>query len=200
MMDDMPSRLVRLVIGCVVLGVGVGLLLLAALGSDGYSTFVNGTSRTIGVPFVLVNVCIGGAFVTVGWLRGVRLGVGTVAQLVVVGATVSGVLSVGSTPDQLLWRCLLMVLAFPVLAVGIAGYLATGTGAGPVEAVALAFDPPVPFRWCYTTIQTASALIGWVLGAAIGVGTVLVMLLLGPAVDLLSRWVPGLDITAARRS
>jgi uncharacterized membrane protein YczE len=40
-----PSRLLLLVTGCVVLGVGVGLLLTADLGSDGYSTLVNGLSR-----------------------------------------------------------------------------------------------------------------------------------------------------------
>ena len=37
--------------------------------------------------------------------------------------------------------------AFPVLAVGIAMYLGSTTGAGPAEAAALAWDPPVAFRW-----------------------------------------------------
>jgi uncharacterized membrane protein YczE len=195
----MWSRLVRLVVACVVLGVGVGMLLLAALGSDGYSTLVNGTSKFLGAPFVLVNACIGGVFVGVGWRRGVKLGIGTVAQLVVVGATVSAVLGIGSTPDDLWLRYLLLVLAFPVVTVGVAGYLATATGAGPVEAVALAFDPPVAFRWSYTVVQCGGALLGWLLGAAIGPGTILVILALGPTVDLASRRIPGLDISVARR-
>lgn len=38
------SKLVQLVVSCVVLGTGVALLFEAALGSDGYSTLVNGLS------------------------------------------------------------------------------------------------------------------------------------------------------------
>jgi uncharacterized membrane protein YczE len=49
----------QLVVSCLVLGVGVGLLLRAALGSDGYSTFVNGASLTLHVPFVAVNCVLG---------------------------------------------------------------------------------------------------------------------------------------------
>jgi len=37
------------------------------------------------------------------------------------------------------------------------------------------------------------------LGAAIGPGTLLVIALLGPAVDLLSRRVPGLDVAGVVR-
>jgi uncharacterized membrane protein YczE len=69
----------------------------------------------------------------------------------------------------------------------VAGYLGSGTGAGPTEAAALAVDPPVPFRWSYSIVQGGGALGGWLLGAAIGPGTLLVIALLGPAVDLVDR-------------
>jgi hypothetical protein len=92
-------------------------------------------------------------------------------------------------PDGLLARGLMLAVAFPVLAIGVAGYLGSGTGAGPTEAAAIAFDPPVPFRWSYGIVQGGGALTGWLLGAAIGVGTILVIILLGPMVDLMSRQV-----------
>jgi uncharacterized membrane protein YczE len=79
------------------------------------------------------------------------------------------------------------VLAFPVLAVGIATYLGSHTGAGPAEAAALAYDPPLPFRWSYSAVQGGGALIGWLLGATVGVGTLAVIVALGPCVDLASR-------------
>ncbi len=74
-----------------------------------------------------------------------------------------------------------------MLAVGIALYLGSHTGAGPAEAAALAWDPPVPFRWSYSVVQGGGALGGWLLGATVGVGTLAVILLLGPAVDLAAR-------------
>jgi uncharacterized membrane protein YczE len=74
-----------------------------------------------------------------------------------------------------------------VLAVGVAAYLGGQLGAGPAEGAALAWDPPIPFRWSYSAVQGGGALVGWLLGATIGPGTVAVIVLLGPAVDLTSR-------------
>ena len=76
-------------------------------------------------------------------------------------------------------------MGFVVLCVGVAGYLAVDLGAGPVEAAALAWDPPVPFRWSYSLVQVLGAVAGWSMGASLGPGTVLVVLLIGPVVDRL---------------
>jgi uncharacterized membrane protein YczE len=190
-------RLGQLVGSCIVLGIGVGLLLTAALGSDGYSTMVNGISIASGVPFVAVNCAVGAVFVALAWWRGLRPGWGTIVQPVVVGLVINGLLTMLTEPDSWVVRAGLLVVAFPILVVGVAGYLGSGTGAGPTEAAALAFDPPVPFRWSYSVLQGGGALAGWLLGAAIGPGTLLVILGLGPAVDLASRRVPALDIHAS---
>ncbi len=72
-----------------------------------------------------------------------------------------------------------------VVCVGVAGYLSADLGAGPAEGAALAFDPPVPFRWSYSVVQVVGAVSGWALGASLGPGTVLVVLLVGPVVDRL---------------
>jgi uncharacterized membrane protein YczE len=182
-----PARLSLLLVGCVVLGVGVGLLLTADLGSDGYSTLVNGIARSADVPFVVANLAVSAGFLLLAAARGLFPDVGTVVQVVVVGFTVSFVLDLLATPDALAGRSAYLVVAFPVLAVGIAAYLGSNLGAGPGEAAALAWDPPVPFKWSYSCVQGGGALVGWLLGAAIGPGTLAVVFLLGPAVDLAAR-------------
>jgi uncharacterized membrane protein YczE len=173
--------------GCVVLAVGVGMLLTADLGSDGYSTFVNGLALTFGLSFWVVNLVVGSVLVVMAAARHVRPGVGTVTQVVVVGVVISLLLDALETPDGLGGRITLLVAAFPVLALGIAGYLGSNTGAGPTEAAALAWDPPVPFRWSYSLVQGGGALGGWLLGATVGVGTIAVIVALGPLVDVASR-------------
>lgn len=195
----MWSRLVRLLVSCVVLGIGVGLLLLAALGSDGYSTMINGLAIAFDAPFLLVNCAVGVILILMAWQRGLSPGVGTILQPVLVGATVSLILASVDVQDTLWLRAVLLVVAFPVLALGVAGYLGSGTGAGPTEAAALAFDPPVPFKWSYSVVQGGGALVGWVLGAAIGPGTIFVIALLGPTVDLLFRRAPILNRGVVRR-
>lgn len=173
--------------GCLVLGIGVAMLLTADLGSDGYSTMVNGISLATGAAFWVVNLVVGVVFVAMAALRHVRPGLGTVVQVVLVGVVVSTALDLMTTPDALVGRGLLLAAAFPVLALGISAYLGSHTGAGPAEAAALAWDPPVAFRWTYSLVQAGGALVGWLLGATVGIGTLAVVLLLGPAVDLVSR-------------
>ena len=182
-----PARLLLLLVGCVVLGAGVALLLSADLGSDGYSTLVRGVSLALDISFWNANLIIGVLFVGLAAARRVYPGLGTVVQVAVVGGTVSVLLELLETPDALPLRILLLAAAFPVLAWGIAAYLGSHTGAGPTEAAALAWDPPVPFKWSYSLVQGGGALVGWLLGATIGAGTIAVILCLGPLVDLASR-------------
>jgi uncharacterized membrane protein YczE len=182
-----PGRLLLLVSGCVVLGVGVGLLLTADLGSDGYSTLVNGLSRSTGLSFMVCNLGVSAAFLVLAAVRGLRPDVGTLVQVVVVGFTVSLTIDLLEIPDPLAGRSAYLVVAFPVVAAGIAAYLGSNLGAGPAEAAALAWDPPLPFKWSYSAVQGGGAVVGWLLGAAIGPGTLAVVFLLGPAVDLAAR-------------
>ena len=181
-------RLTTLTFGCAVLGAGVAMLLTANLGSDGYSTLVNGVAIGTRIPFFVANLGVSIVFIGLAAARRVTPGIGTIVQIVVVGLVVDRLLHLLHTPDTVLGQALLLAAAFPVLAVGIAGYLGTHLGAGPVEGAALAWDPPVPFKWSYGFVQGGGALVGWLLGATIGPGTIAVILFLGPAVDLASRW------------
>jgi len=179
------ARVLQLVISCAVLGIGVALLLDARLGSDGYSMFVHGLVLTSGAGFWLVNTVVGVVLIAMGWWRGRRPGLGTVAQPVVVGAVVALTLPLLPTPASLGLRWVELLVGFAVLCVGVAGYLAVDLGAGPTEVAALAWDPPVPFRWSYAAVQVIGAASGWLMGASLGLGTVLVVLLIGPVVDRL---------------
>jgi uncharacterized membrane protein YczE len=158
---------------------------------------INGLSIAFDVKFWIVNLCVGVLLVAMAWVRGLKPGLGTVTQPLVVGFVVSGLLDSFAEPDEMWVRVALLVLSFPVLAVGVAGYLAVDAGAGPTEAAALAFDPPVPFKWSYSIVQGGGALLGWLCGAAVGPGTLLVIFLLGPLVDLLSARFAVLSIDRA---
>ena len=188
-------RYVQLVLACAVLGTGVAFLLEAGMGSDGYSSLVSGLVVATGLPFWVLNIVVGAVFIGLAWIRGQRPGPGTVVQWFFVGVVISAVMAVVPEVSAPAGRVGLLALALVLITVGVAGYLASDTGAGPAEAMALAWDPPLPFRWSYNLVQAGGALVGWLLGAAVGPGTVLVFLLLGPAVDLFRRSVPALERT-----
>jgi uncharacterized protein len=179
-------RFTLLVLGSTTLGLGVALLLNTHLGSDGYSTLLQGTSIALAVPFVVATIGLATLFVGIGWLRGLRPGWGTVIQPVSVGVVVTLVMPYFPEPSQLPWRIAQFALGLLVLCVGIAAYLAADLGIGPAEVVARAFDPPLPFRWSYSILQVIFALIGWQLGGDLGLGTILASFALGPVVTFLS--------------
>lgn len=180
-------RAIRLLVGCAILGVGVALILTADLGSDGFSTLVNGVRLRTGWTFFIANVVVSVTFLLLAAARRVIPGLGTIAQIAVVGSVASIALDVVSTPAGMLGRIALLAVSLPVLAVGIALYLGSHLGAGPMEAAGLAWDPPLPFRWSYNLIQLLSAVLGWLLGATIGVATVVTILVLGPLIDVAAR-------------
>lgn len=178
----------QLFVSCVLLGAGVALLLNADLGSDGYSMMINGLTIATGIEFAAVNIGIGVLLVSLAWLRGRTPGLGTVVQPAVVGFAVSALMPVFPEPSSWSGKSVEFVAAFVLLCLGVAGYLAADLGAGPAEVAALAWDPPVPFKWSYSAFQFLGGLIGWLCGATFGVGTVVVVLLIGPVVARLIPW------------
>lgn len=176
-------RLVQLIASQLVLGAGVALLLDSRLGSDGFSMFVNGARLTLDLPFVVVNTAVSLLLIAVAWARGRAPGLGTLTHAVVVGATVSILLPILPGPDAPLLQVLELAVAFVALCVGVAAYLAVDLGAGPLEAAAQSMDPPVRFGVGYSMLQVTGAATGWAMGADLGPGTLLVVLLVGPVVD-----------------
>lgn len=181
-------RLVQLVLGCVVLGAGIALLLAARQGADGYTMLVSGVNISSGVAYWICNSVLGVAMVLVAWLLGVRPGPGTVVQPVLVGITVSVALPWTPTPESVVARWAEFGAGFLLLSLGVAAYLSVDLGAGPAEVLALAVDPPVPFRWSYGAFQLVTTAVGWSLGADLGLGTLIVILGIGPLVDRLIHW------------
>lgn len=180
-------RVIQLVASSIILGAGAALLLDSRLGADGFTTLIHGLRIWSGWPYWIVNILGSAVFIAVAWTRRIRPGLGTIVSVVAIGITVSLLESHLPGPTSPTGRGIELALAFVLLCIGVAGYLASHLGAGPVEAVALAFDPPIPFRWIYSGVQIGGAAGGWLLGAEAGVGTVVVVVAIGPAVDLVSR-------------
>lgn len=176
-------RALQLPIGCIVLGIGVALLLAANLGSDGYSTLMSGLTQATGADFAVVSWISAAILVALAWLRGQQPGIGTICQLVVVGLSVSAFLKLMPEVTGTAGRIALFAAGYLVLCIGVAAYLATDLGAGPTEAAALAFDPPLPFKWSYSVLQVACVIGGWLCGATVGVGTIILAIGLGPVID-----------------
>lgn len=193
-------RLPQLAVGLALYGASMALMLRSGLGLDPWDVFHQGLQRVLGLSVgAWVTIC--GALVLLLWIPLCqRPGVGTVANVLVIGAAMDLTLRLVDGPHGLPARIALMAAA--VLLNGLASglYIGARLGPGPRDGLMTGLHRRTgrSLRLIRTGIEVTVLAAGFVLGGTAGVGTVVYALLIGPLVQLFLPWctVP----TAARTS
>jgi uncharacterized membrane protein YczE len=174
-------RLVQLYCGLVLYGVSSSLLVLAGLGLDPWDVFHQGlaknTSLAIGTWAILVGVAV-----LLLWIPlRQRPGIGTVSNVVLVGATMDVVLGHVHAPHALGVRVALLVCGVFLNGVATGAYIGAGLGPGPRDGLMTGLAARGhSIRVVRTGLELAVLATGWALGGTVGVGTVLYALSIGP--------------------
>lgn len=177
----MRVRLVQLFAGLVSYGISSSLLVLARLGLDPWDVFHQGlarhTSLAIGTWAILV-----GCVVLLLWIPlRQRPGIGTLANVVVVGGTMDLVLGHVHSPHALGARIGCLVGGVFLNGVATGAYIGAGLGPGPRDGLMTGLAARGhSIRVVRTGIEVTVLATGWLLGGTVGVGTVLYALSIGP--------------------
>jgi uncharacterized membrane protein YczE len=192
-----------LVAGLFFFSVSLALSLQSNLGANSWTVLSDGIAKQSPVTIGQASQLVGLVMIGIGWLVGIRPGIGTVMNMVLVGFFLDRVLDSGVIPLAGPYPARLAMLAVAVLSMGLASgmYIRAGLGAGPRDSFMLALTRmtglPVGInRWA---MEAAAVLVGALLGGAFGVGTLLFALMIGPAIDFGFR-VFGLAPRARRSS
>ena len=194
----MTRRLIQLFAGLSLYGASMALMLRAALGLDPWDVFHQGLAGHVGLSFgMLVNAV--GALVLLLWIPlRQRPGVGTIANVLVIGTAVDLTMLVLPSFDDLAVRA--VMLAVGVVLNGIAGalYIGAGLGPGPRDGLmtGLVRRTGWSIRRVRTGIEFAVLGLGWLMGGTVGVGTVLYAFAIGPLVQF---FLPLFTVDAAGR-
>ena len=189
----MIRRVVQLVGGLVLFGTGLWLGLQAALGVGPWDVLHGGLSERLGTPFGLTSIAVGVVVLLLAVWSGVRAGVGTVLNVLVVGTVIDLLLATpaldGLGDGLLVVRLAVVVLGIAVVAVGSALYLGAHLGPGPRDGLMVAIGQRT--GWSVGTsrgvLECTVLLLGVLLGGPVGPGTVVFALGIGPAVQLAFR-------------
>ena len=187
------ARLAQLLLGLVLFGVGLWLGLVAGLGVGPWDVLTGGLSDLLGTPFGRTAIGVSVVVLLVAMAAGVRPGVGTVLNVVVIGATIDVLLASpllsGLAAQALPLRLAVVALGIATVAVGSALYLGTHLGPGPRDGlmVAIAGRTGWPVGVARALLESAVLLVGVLLGGPVGVGTVLYAFGIGPAVQVAFR-------------
>ncbi|MFB4318623.1 YitT family protein [Actinomadura sp. 21ATH] len=177
----MARRLFQLYAGLALYGLGIALQVSSTLGNDPWDVFHEGLARRFGLSIGLW-IIIAGAVVMLAWIPlRQRPGLGTISNVLLVGAFADLFLWLLPDPGSTGVRWAYLVTA--VLAGGIATgcYIGAGLGPGPRDGLMTGLAARGhSIRVVRTGIELAVLAVGWLLGGTVGVGTVLYALAIGP--------------------
>jgi uncharacterized membrane protein YczE len=177
----MRGRLVQLFLGLLLYGFSSSLLVLARLGLDPWDVFHQGLARHSGLAIGTWSILVG-LVVLLLWIPLRQLpGIGTVANVVMIGGTMDVVLSLVHSPHSLLWRIVCLVAGVGLNGVATGAYIGAGLGPGPRDGLMTGLAARGhSIRVVRTAIEVTVLATGWLLGGTVGVGTVLYAVSIGP--------------------
>ncbi len=181
---ELTHRLPRLVVGLVLFGLGVAMLILSDLGLAPWEVLHQGISFRTGIPIGTVGI-ITGALVLLLWIPlGERIGIGTIANVVLIGVVID--LSLWAGPDEITvaWQqWSLLVGGTLTVALGSGLYIGAGLGPGPRDGLMTGLSHRgIPIGLARAVIEITVLVIGWLLGGTVGIGTVVFAFGVGPLV------------------
>jgi len=184
----LPVRLRNLFTGLVLFGVSVGLMVRASLGLASWDVLHQGLARQTGLPLGWTINLVGAAVLALWWPLRQRPGVGTVANVVVVGLVADATIEVVPAVQPLAVRIPLLAAAIVVNAVGTGLYVGAGLGPGPRDGLMTGLAARGhSIRLVRTLIELSVLAVGWLLGGSVGIGTVAFALLIGPLAQIAIR-------------
>lgn len=182
----MTRRIAQLLIGLVLYGAGCGLTIEAGLGVDPWTVFAQGIAVHTGLGIGWVTNIVG-FFVLLLWIPlQQKPGIGTVANIAVVGTSMQATLDIVPTPAGLGAELMTFVLGLVSVAVASGLYIGAHFGPGPRDGLMTGIRSRfgVPIWVARASVELIVLAIGWLLGGTVGVGTVAFALLIGPLVHL----------------
>lgn len=179
----------RLYAGLVLYGATDALIIRADLGLDPWDVFHQGVSRHTGISIGAVSILVGAVVLLLWWPIRQRPGLGTVSNVVVVGASIDATCALVPHVESLGVRVPLLLAAvlFNGLATGL--YIAARLGAGPRDGLMTGLHRRTgrSLRLIRTGIELAVLGAGFALGGGVGAGTVLYALAIGPLAQFFLR-------------
>jgi uncharacterized membrane protein YczE len=180
------QRLVILVFGLTIFGIGEAFLVVTGLGNSPWIVLSEGISL-----HSLLNIGESTFFVSVSvlllWIPlRQRPGFGTLANIVVIAASVELGLFLIPEVDNLPLKYFYVLFGIALVGVGSALYITCGLGAGPRDGLmtGLHYKTGVRVGRVRLMIEVAALSVGATLGGSVGIGTALFALLIGQSVAI----------------
>ena len=195
LMSKNVKRVLMTVFGVLLTGVCVGFTDFAALGFDPFQAFAHGIWNVVpldfGTCYLILNIVL---LVAMLIFARSKIGIGTLINLFLLGyvAAWTGDCLRGIFPNPALWlRVVVLIIGLLLLCFASALYFEADLGVSTYDFIALTIceKKPWPFRLVRVCTDLICVLIGFLLGATIGVGTIITAFFMGPFIEFFRKHV-----------
>ena len=174
----------RLIFGLVLFGFGLGLVVLGDFGVSPWEVFHQGISRRTPLSIGTTIIFVGIIFLIFLFLLKEPMGIGTIANVLIIGLVVDLTLSLFGEISNIFPRVVSTLFGPIFVALGSGFYIGTRLGPGPRDGLMTAFNRRGVAIWkARTLIEGSCVVTGLMLGGTIGWGTVWFLLSVGPCVQ-----------------
>jgi uncharacterized protein len=179
------SRLGQLVLGLAGFALAITLFIRSHIGLGPWDAFHYGMHLQTGITVGAASIAAGLAIVAATTLMGVRPGIATVLNMVLIGIFTDALMLVIPDADTLALGIAYFAAGVPLVGISSGLYIGAGYGHGPRDAlmVALVQRTGWSVRRIRTAIELSALAAGWVMGGTIGVGTLILALTAGHSVQ-----------------
>ena len=183
------GRWAKLLVGLAAIGIGVAFTKQANLGLGPWDVLGDGVAQIAGIQLGTASIIIG-ALVMLLWIPiREKPGIGTLSNIFLIGAFMNMALAVIESATGILLQSAWLIAGLLLAGMGSVLYLRSELGAGPRDGLMLGLSRKTGWsvRLTRTALEIAVLAVGWLLGGAVGVGTVLIALTIGPVIQFISR-------------
>lgn len=182
----MPRRVIQLFVGLLLYGAGCALTVETGLGVDPWTVLAQGLSIHTGIGIGWVTNLLGFVVLLLWIPLRQKPGVGTIANILLVGTSMQLVLSIVPAVHGLIPQILVLLAGIALVAIASGLYIGAHFGPGPRDGLMTGMHTRLgwPIWACRAMVELTVLGIGWLLGGTVGVGTVLFAFLIGPLVHL----------------
>ena len=182
-----PARLVILVFGLTVFGLGDALLIQSTLGNSPWAVLSQGLSRHTPLSLGWANFFIS-IVVLLGWIPlKQRPGFGTLANIVVISTALQVGIDIFPIEHHTMWiRLAYLFGGIALIGCGSAFYITCGLGPGPRDGLMTGIHKITGIRVgrVRLVLEVIVASVGWAIGGRVGIGTLCFALFIGNSVAI----------------
>lgn len=177
------KKYLKLILGFIVISLGTNLTLHSNLGMNPWGTFHQGISLISPLTFGQVSQLTGLVIIALSLFIGIRPGIGTVLNMILIGIFVDLIekFNLIPSPDALWIKFAYLFIGLFIFNYGVYLYLSVNLGAGPRDGllVGLVILTGKTVTLIRPLIEITVLTIGILLGATYGIGTIVNALLGG---------------------